>query len=66
MLLLFIRLSSLPRPKREPNKRPNPPPFRKPDGGQEQTSVAHIHQKKTIEAICKTRQVYHLERRSFY
>ncbi len=62
MLLLFIRLPGQPRPKRESNKRPNQPPLRE----QEQRSPARILQGKTTEAIRKTSQVYHLERRLFF
>ena len=61
MLLLFIRLPGQPRSKRESNKKPNQPPLRE----QEQRSSARIHQRKTTEAIHKTSQVYHLERRLF-
>ncbi len=65
MLLLLIRLSGQHRPKRESNKRPNQPPFRKPDGEQEQRTSAHINPIKPNVRYHNIRQVYNLERRFF-
>ena len=65
MLLLLIRLSGHRKPRRESNKRPNQPPFRKPERAREQRSSEHINQVKTTEAIRNIQERYHLERRLF-
>jgi hypothetical protein len=65
MLLLLIRLPSQRRRGREPNKKPNQPPFGKPDREREQKPSAHIKSKQTTEAIANIKQAYHLERRLF-
>ena len=64
MLLLLIRLSGQRRPWRESNKRPNKPPFSKPEKEREKRSSG-INQTKTAEAIWNTQQRYRLERRLF-
>ncbi|HAA26453.1 MAG TPA: radical SAM protein [Cyanobacteria bacterium UBA8553] len=65
MFLLLIRLAGQRRPRRESNQRPNKPPFKKPDGEQEQNSSAHINQTKNRVQYHNIEQIYHLERRFF-
>ncbi|HEY9797516.1 MAG TPA: hypothetical protein V6D30_17900 [Leptolyngbyaceae cyanobacterium] len=65
MFLLFIQLSGQSRQRRESNKKPNQPPFRKLDGEQEQGSSAQINQIETNVRYHNIGQIYHLERRFF-
>ncbi len=64
MLLLLIGLPGQRRPRRESNKRPNQPPFRKPEREREQRSE-RINHTKTTEAIRNIQQRYHQERPLF-
>ncbi|MBD2130392.1 hypothetical protein H6F97_29100 [Microcoleus sp. FACHB-1] len=65
MLLLLVRFPGQRRPERDSNKRPNQPPFQKPERVREQRSSEHINQVKTTEAIRNIQKRYHQERRLF-
>ncbi len=65
MLLLLIRFPGQRRPELDSNKRPNQPPFQKPERVQEQRSSEHINRIQTNVRYHNIKQIYQLERRFF-